>query len=64
MVGSTVYICSFQVYLQLSSLFLDLYFDLAPSDHYLFPKMKKELNGYHFGSKIISAVDHFLWIYH
>ena len=37
-------------------------FDLAPSDYYLFPKMKKELGGHHFATYDdgMNAVDHFL----
>ena len=35
--------------------------DLAPSDYYLFPKMKKELSGHHFARyDDMNAVDHFL----
>ena len=35
--------------------------DLAPSDYYLFPKMKKQLGGYHFArDDSLSAMDHFI----
>ena len=36
--------------------------DLAPSDSYLFPKIKKELGGHHFArdDDVMNAVDHFL----
>ena len=36
--------------------------DLAPSDYYLFLKMKKELSGHHFRTDddVIQAVNHFL----
>ena len=36
--------------------------DLAPSDHFLFPKMKKELSGHHFArlDDVMNAVGHFL----
>ena len=36
--------------------------DLAPSDYYLFLKMKKELGGHHFtrDGDVMNAVDHFL----
>lgn len=40
-----------------------LYFpDLAPSHYYLFPKIKKELNGRHFNSDddVTTAMDTFL----
>ena len=37
------------------------YFDLAPSDYYLFPKMIKELGGHHFAidDNVMNAVVHF-----
>ena len=36
--------------------------DLAPSDYYLFPKMKKEHGGHHFATDddLMNAMDHFL----
>ena len=36
--------------------------DLAPSDYYLFSKMKKELGGHHFtrDDDVMNAVDHLL----
>ena len=36
--------------------------DLAPSDYYLLPKMKKELDNDHFSrdDDVMNAVDHFL----
>ena len=36
--------------------------DLAPSDYYLFPEMKKELDGLYFArdDDVMNAVDHFL----
>ena len=34
--------------------------DLAPSDYYLFPKIKKEVGGHHFARDVMNSVDHFL----
>ena len=36
--------------------------DLAPSDYYLFPKLKNELGGHHFArdDDVVNAVDHSL----